>query len=307
VKQSARRIAIMLGIVIATTVVQWRTTQQVFEQQEHVASQRLMKMSAGLIERAHDMRDDLMIQNVIRTLGETPGMLFACVTNGENRILAHNQPSRLGETLKFNAGVPGTWSYILQEGNKPWGRLIFRISRGTLISAYARLLMVMILVAIILAVVFLLSVAQWQSKLSQKEHEKTELRALLDEETKNACSSEERRRATLQQNLVWLQDAVNQIPSAVLLLDEHQRVVAVNQRTRATLNIDGPENLIGVSWQDIPYLRESGQRLAESIEKPGITIQSSANDGGVTHNFMTTSRQDSRTGTWVTFFGVGSL
>jgi len=307
VKRGLGRVATVLGVVLVASAVQLKTAQQIFEQQERVASQRLMKMTAGLIEYAHEIKDDLMIQGITRALGESPGMLFACVIDGENRILAHNQPSRLGRTLKFGGRIPGTWSCLLQERNNPWGRLVFRISRGTLKSAHLRLLIVMILVAAILAALFLLTVAQWQSKLSQKELEKTELMALLDAETKKACSAEERRQASYRQNLIWLQNALDQNPNAMLLLDERQRIVALNQRATVVLSISRPSELVGTSWQDVPSLRDSGPLLVESIEKPGKSIRSLVRDGGLIYDFMTINQRDLCTGTWVTFLGADDV
>jgi PAS domain-containing protein len=296
------RIATVLGMVIITSAVQWNTAHATLEQEERLAAQRLMKMSAVLIERAHDIKDDLMIQGIMRALGDSPGMLFACVTDGENHIVAHSQPSRLGRTLIFDANIPGTWSCLLQEGNRPWGRLVFRISRSSFMSAYILFLLVVIFAALVLMGIFLFANAQWQALLSQREREKIELKALLDEETKKASAAEERQRVAYQQNLVWLQDALDQIPNAILLLNDRQRIVTVNQKAAAILSISGPGDLMGASWQDVPYLRDSGQLLAESIEKPGKTIRSSSSDSRDTHSFITTKREDLSNGTWVTFF-----
>jgi len=127
---------------------------------------------------------------------------------------------------------------------------------------------------------------------------------LLQAEKLKRNGSEKREQASALQNTMWLQEALEQIPRPLVLLDGRQRVAAVNAPAATLLEAGDPRDLLGKSWQDVPGLSSCGPSLVESLEAPGSAVRRiDGLSGRMTEFFSMSSKEGLSGGTWVRFLG----
>jgi len=279
-----RQDALLIGFIfLGLQTFQAGLLKRAMGQEENFLARRLASGLAGVLNQAHKMKDDLSIYQVVDALAKSPGIIQA-------RIVVQASPEM--------------YSYPLQDGAQTWGNLEFSISdhfSRTLIreqwlagTAAAAL----IWGALFLYLQFL------ERRTSGLQTQTAELEGLLQMEKLKRNDSEQRERSTLHQRAVWLQDALEQIPRPLLLLDGRQRVMAANSPAAALLDTGEPQDLLGKSWQDIPGLNDCGSSLVESLEAPGFPVRRiDGLSGRITEFFTMTSKEGSSGGTWVSFLG----
>ena len=67
------------------------------DQQNQQLVYRLGMSVAGVLNKAHQSKDDLTIYETISALAQGPGVVQACIIGPDDKIIAHKQPSRLRE------------------------------------------------------------------------------------------------------------------------------------------------------------------------------------------------------------------
>jgi len=99
-----------------------------FQEESLLGANRLQETATALIEKAHRLKDDLLMQETIQALARAPGVAFACVADKEGKVLSHNRPAEMGKAFQMPYSTEGLWMRPISEGQERWGTLIFSIS-----------------------------------------------------------------------------------------------------------------------------------------------------------------------------------
>jgi PAS domain-containing protein len=246
------------------------TLRQSLEVQNERAMRRLQKAISTIVERAHHGKDDVAIQETVHGLGEAPGVFFAAVVSKEGNFLAHSQPTLLGKP--FHRSRLPLAAYALHEGADRWGTLVFALSDPSVREGVVRQVMVWVLGGIFLWAAWVTRYWFWNQRLAKQEQEKADLSTMLEEQKRMLTREEGKREEMRRQWIFWLQSALEQMQEPVLLLDHTQRVVALSPSAGPILGAQGPEAIIGRSWQDMERLLPVGPALQQSLERPGTQV-----------------------------------
>jgi PAS domain-containing protein len=274
------------------------TADESLKMQSKLAQQRLQKTVSTIVERAHIAEDDLAMQETIHGLGEAPGILFSGVVGKDGLFLAHSQPALLGKP--FHRTRLPVIACPLGEGISRWGILIYALLDPSARQGLVHQAVVCTVGALLFWAAWMVRGWNWRQTILKLEEEKIDLSKELSQRQANL--------ANLEKNLedaenLWaarLQEAVNKIPQGVIVLDQNQRIRAVNSQAASSLGIPPATMLLGKSWLDAPVLQTCGSALEKSLAAPDQTIEWPIQQTGLSLHFHGAGAQF--VGTWVTFF-----
>ena len=261
--------AIFLGLGLLTAA-QWFGTQQMMGDHESSLARRISRTVSPVLDHAHDFKDDLLLQQVVQATAQVPGISFTAIVDEENKILAHNEPAKLGQTLQSRVR-PGVWSYSLGTSQSPWGHLKFGLSDVSFRQRAIHESLLYILFLSVLALALLALSLINQKKRQEQKIRLDDLEALLNEATAFGQELESKIQQVQVRNQAVLQMVLCHFTVPVLLLDARQRILAVSEKAAQRLNIIQGQ-AYGKSWQDIPTLTASGSTLEQSLASPGKAV-----------------------------------
>lgn len=297
--QQVVRDALVIGVAfLGLQVLQAIGLREALDQQSRLLSHRLGICVAGVLNQAHQAKDDLLLYRTVLALAQSPGILRACIIDSENKIIAHRDPSRLGQTINVSEDPSGVYLISLKEGDKPWGRLVLSISDHFSRKLIRRQWMRGIMAAALVWGLLFLYLQFLEKQASGLRSELEELKGLLEREKRRLNASEERAQLATLRAAASLQKAVLSVPEPVLILDPQQRLAAINPEAMSSLGIAKDHALIGKSWHEIPILESCGTGLERSLAFPGQSVLCPSKTGDVQLRFGTDA--DGLTGTWVT-------
>jgi PAS domain-containing protein len=294
------RDALLVGLaLLSLQAFQAFLLQGALKRQDQILVRRLGTTVAGPLNRAHKANDDISLYQMVNALAESPGVLVSCIVDPEGKIIVDPKPARLGRTLDTPpAGSPRS-GFTLKDGAKPWGRLVLSLS-----DRYSRKLLrrQWLLGTMAAGLVWLILFLYWQvlerrtSGLRTQVHE---FSGQLGEEKRKLAAAFEREQVAILQTSAYLKRAVDQAAGPLMVLDHHQRVLAVNPAALARLGIGGAAQILRKSWHEVPGLEACGAGLERSLAIPGQPIDCSASSGELRVVFETDLT--GLAGTWVRF------
>jgi PAS domain-containing protein len=270
-----------------------------FAAENHLDARRLEETAASLIEKAHRLKDDLLMQEIIQALARAPGVALACVVDGEGKVLSHNQPAELGKPFQLPPLAGKLWTRPLRQDQERWGTLIFTTSVSSTRKFWLEQLLLQIGLAGLLWLCFVGRSLAWERQLQKAQAALVDSEALLAEEKGKQARQEERYQESQRAGLKWLQSAVDSAPQGLVLLDQRQRVVAANRRGARCLGLEEGTSLAGKSWHEVPRLGSCGNALEKSLASPGQPVEWSSEADDLRLQFETD--KDGISGTWITF------
>jgi hypothetical protein len=260
--------ALMAGFAIGNYCLMQNTLS--FENQ--LTARRIESCLKEVLEHAHHLQDDLVIQSAIKGLAEGPGIVFGTLVNPDGNIMADGQPAELGQAFRmprFSGDRVAVWSSVLKTGVHPWGTCYFGLSKATLRNSLERQLFLSLFWILGFSVWFLWVWSGWDKALKASQTQLEEMALLVKEQTYDIEMLKKSHHEDETLRLSQIQSAADQFPEAALLLDHHQRLIAFNKRAQLLLErTEGPKGWIGYSWQDIPLLKHFGEALQQSMESP---------------------------------------
>ncbi len=298
-RQISIRGALIFLVLVMLSAVQWRGNSQLLDDHEVLSARRIVRFACALIDRAHQSKDDLLIQQTVQAVAQVPGVSFAAVVDVQNKIIAHSEPAKLGQTLRPRSRL-GLWSHSLESGREEWGKLVFGFSDSPFHQAVVRrsLLQLSLLFLAALAAFGFFIVSERNRQAQQARF--TDLEAMLAEEKNRVVQLEAKVQIISSQGQSWLMAAASRISYPVLFLDARQRLFAYNDAAAELLQFSPSEKILGKSWQDIPLLSGCGKNLTQSLSSSGRPISCVVRDGDLEIRFNTL--RSHYAGTWVSFF-----
>jgi PAS domain-containing protein len=293
------REALIAGILIAGWASAGMYVARAGLQKEsHLAAKRLAQLTGRFIEKAYRAKDDPAMQEAIQNLAKVRSVSMACVVDKEDRVLAHNRLSQLGKTFHLPRSSRGLWDFPLSREAERWGTLVFSLADQEARGAERRQALVALAGGLLLWLLFV-GWSLWQAKeRAELKSNASAVSTLLDEEKNRNRSLEERLQNSGQTWAFWLVRAIEEIPYPCLLLDQRQRIIAVNQRAVRELKVQGDSTVVGRSWLELPRLQECGEALERSLQAPGSVVElpHGAGQSGIR---LSTFGEGSRSATWV--------
>ncbi len=213
-----KRGVLKMGILIFFGVVFLSFTlchgvQGFVERHELSTARRLDRVAAFFILHAHQSNDDLLLQQIVQAISQVPGVSFAAVIDKDNKILAHSEPSKLGQTLRVRSGL---WVYPLESGRDEWGKFVFGFSdslfRQSAWRESAMQIFLMIIFAFAMVGIFIAAERKRQKIQSQT----ADLQMMLTEEKARSARLEAKAQSVFTQGQSWLSAAMNRISQPTL-------------------------------------------------------------------------------------------
>jgi len=250
-----------------------------------------------MIERSYHLKDDLAIQQVVTALGQAPGIYFACVIGPDAKMMAHSQPLNVGQIYRRADSPVAT--HPLAEGQKRWGTFVISASEKAQWRAWWREMALWGLGGVLLWLAWMARLLVWRRRVTEQEHRIADLMTMAEEQKQQARRDADKQSQSRALSAGWLQSAVDQLPGAMILLDERQRTAAVNSTAAGLLNGGGEAILPGTPWSDVPFLRTCGAALERSLRSPGAEVKVDLPTDGTILG-LTTLKDGA--GTWVALF-----
>jgi hypothetical protein len=294
------REAVLMGVLVIGGL--WASAgllQKGLEAENRLGAKRLEETATLLIEKAHRLKDDLLMQGTIQALARAPGIALACVVDRDGTVLSHNRPDELGKTFRMPSPTGNLWTRPLHEDQESWGTLIFTTSTAGVHKVWLEQLLLQIGLGALLWICFVARCLVWERQLKKAQAELMECEALLAEEKARYPRLEKRFQDIQLAAIAWLQKAVDQLPFSLVLLDQRQYVIVANQSAFIRLGADSAASLAGKSWHEIPLLAPCGDILEQSLASPGRLVEWSGENGDLRLTFETDSGDSP--GTWVVF------
>lgn len=262
--------ALLLSLA-ALLAIQWQGHRKLTRLHQDLTARRLEKMAAAFVEKGHRAGDDLLIEQAMQALASVSGVSFAAVADLENKTLAHSDPARLGQPLRWRTR-PGLRRYPLKEGRAAWGTLVFGLSDPLFQRAARRQLALHLLGLGGAGLLFFAAIARMRRDQRAGDQKAADLAALLEEEKQRQARGQAQLEAIHQRGVLWLQEALDQIPYPAALLDSQLRLAALNRRAGETFFKCAPETPVGKSWIEIPFFERMGPALERSLASPGREV-----------------------------------
>jgi len=290
--------AALSALVAAVLVLMsgW-SLHKVLERQKRYALERLQKPAVILIERSCHLKDDLAIQQVVSALGQAPGIYFAGVIGEDGKIMAHSQPANVGQLYR-RAGSPVS-AHPLSEAGKRWGTLVISASEKSLGCAWRHEMERWSLGGILLWLAWMARGLSWRNILIERDLRICDLSTMAEDQKQKEVRETEKQSQARGFWTAWLQYALGYIPVGTIILDQRQRVVAINPTATRLLNPGGEAMASGAHWSEVPLLQSCGATLERSLHSPGVEVKADLLIDGTVLGFTTLKNS---TGTWVTFF-----
>jgi len=281
------RDAILLALALAgLQTLQVALLKEALAKEEQAAAHRLAACAAGILNKAHRSKDDLLLSETLSSLDKAPGV-----------ILPHMEDSSGKPT-----GQTSSYSYVLRDGDQRWGMLNFSISDHLGRHLMRRAWMIGAAAISLLWIALFFYLQRQEKRAASLCVQVMELQGMLETEKFKRKEAEKREERGVIQCLAWLEMALAQIPRPLLLLDGRQRLAAMNTPAAVLLDATEPHDLSGKSWQDIRGLSACGPTLAESLEAPGRAIRQRDGSSGRAMEFFTMRLKEGLSGgTWVRF------
>jgi PAS domain-containing protein len=274
VKWKSALIESVLLILLTTCLLIFNTRmmKKETERLNSVVMKRLLKPVVALLEDAHRGKDDLQMQRVVAALAGAPGLSSVCVIDRESKILAHSEAARVGECWKKTSRSRASWGASLKEGSQEWGTVIFSMSdrpvqhwiqsdqRRTLVAAAVLLLFLLWRVWI------------WERKLAHLADRAADQEALIKEARAEQVRVLQQLGCHKAVSGTWLQEALARIPGPHMLLDDCQRIAAVNASALGLLGVSHPDQILGRSWYDLPLALQSINQIDETKSHTWIEL-----------------------------------
>jgi PAS domain-containing protein len=273
-----------LAAVVLVLLNGW-SLRRTFERQKRHALERLQKPAVLLIERSWHLKDDLAIQQVVTALGQAPGIYFACVIGPDGKVMAHSQPANVGQ-IYHRSDTPIA-AHSLAEGQKKWGTLVISASEKSQWCAWRHEVASGSLAGLVLWLAWMVRSLHWRRSLAEQEHRISDLLTLAEEEKQKVFRETERQSRAGALWTAWLQSVMELLPEGMVILDQRQRVVAVNAPAVRLLNAGGQAMLSGAPWSETPLLRSCGAALEQSLCAPGAEVKVDLPEDGVRLALMT--------------------
>lgn len=292
-------LAVLVLHIVGLTTAQYLFFEHSLADHQRWAACLVQKTIGRVAAHALQTNDDLILQEVIQGLSQSPGIVFSCITNTEGVILAHTQAAKMGQILKKPASTRGLWTGFFPDTIYPKGELIFQWSshQDQQWRDHQKGLLLALGLLTVLNMGGLCATWQWVLKketcrvvdllAAQKEYDHTLLR------WQELCSSLQKTRN------IWMQSAAEKINGPRILLDERQRIVVVNNAASQLFG-QSLEALRGLSWQQVPFLSSLGNALQSSLETTGQTFSVPIPDHTVTIQILSEKTSDGDTLTWIT-------
>jgi len=271
------RNALLAGMaIVGFLALQAAFLRNAFRQLDQLLVERLAHSVAEVLNEAHMAKDDLAIHHVLYALSKSPGVVQAFLIF----------------PLAPNVTPDG---YPLRDKSGPWGSLYLTVSdrltrrlvrKQLLMGAFASSFLWGILT------VFLYRV---ENRISDLCTEVAESRGLLELEKNKLGRSEEREGLALHQSSAALQATLKRLTEPLLLLNQQQRIWALNSAAAAQMNLGTLDTALQKSWHEIPLLAPCGKAIEQSLSTPGQPVEWPS--GGLRLRFETPD--DGSGGTWI--------
>jgi hypothetical protein len=268
----------------------------------------LLLATTHILEHAHKTKDDLLLQEMVHGLAQSPGVALAVVSDPQGIILAHGDPTRLGQSF-YPRKHPSN-QYVLARnlnmGGSNWGKIYLNLSSQTINQWFKVGLFVSGVGSVTLALWGLWFWRAWSSQFGDEVVRRKKLEALCQSQTQELHAL----RASFQKEVeawqLFLVRAVDQIAESVLFLDHHQRVAGISASAAKCLSAFGLEaNPVGKSWLEIPVLAQAGKAIQKSLESANQEVISDDSADAIPLRFMTNrSANGELLGTWVFIGGT---
>jgi PAS domain-containing protein len=272
--------------------------------ESRLGARRLEETAAILIEKAHRINDDLLMQETIQALAHAPGVAFACVVDRDGMVLAHSRPDQLGKALGLPALMGNSRRRPLIQDQKRWGSFIFSVSQSAARKSWFIQWLLQVGLGLILCFCYVIRIHLWEQHLQKAQEAGADYEAQLAEERNRHRLQEEIFQGSRSAMTNWVQSAVEHAAEGLILLDQRQRVVAANRLAALAVGLDDGASMIGKSWHEIPWLSACGKELERSLASPGNPVEWTSETGGLRLRFETEAGD--RSGTWITIWGLTS-
>jgi len=121
----------LLILSFSALVIGLQKLEKNMGREQRVSARRLGQAFLPAIRKAHRMKDDLALQEVLQAMATVPGVGYAGILDSDKRWMAHSQPSAIGQP--FTNRAKEDLSLTLQDANSAnWGTLLFSVSDKTL-------------------------------------------------------------------------------------------------------------------------------------------------------------------------------
>jgi hypothetical protein len=200
---------------------------------------RLVRSFEPLVQTALSAKDDLALQEYLAVLGKAPGLLHARLVSGRLEV------------------------QVSPHLRKKW---LWRLLRSSFIG--------MTICGGMLLVYF-----RWIHRAQAKSQRSLlEWQSMLALETRKRELAETHAEKSVRHNNAFLQMVMDYVDRPLILLDSHQRVIALTRASLKALNIQSSEEVVNKSWHEVPLLASSGLAIQESLRNPGKTVQGFSNN-----------------------------
>jgi hypothetical protein len=262
-------------------------------------ARRLALAASESIAHAHAANDDLALQSAIGALGRTPGVLFAAIVDKEGKILAHSDPSRLGQPAQRPGRTRESsdhWSFTLRDAEGAWASLRLGLADRSVVAAVRR--HAVRTGGATLGVTVLLGGLAWLWRRRERALTQIADDAGLRAEKSERLLADHLGRMTAERELYagWLAQALDRLPYPAMVFDGRQRIAACNGPARALL-LGGLEDPVGRFWHEVPALGSFASVFDQSLNTPGQPITYPLEDHGAVH--VESTQKNGVSGTWV--------
>ncbi len=265
--------AVLSGILLASALFFiTRDLRQGLRLQRNLEVERLESMAGALLDKAHQKRDDLAMQELVQAIGQATQVRQAYVSDLEGKVLAHSRLSQVGRLLELPRTQSNVWHVALRHNGESWGRLVLVLTADGYHTLCSRQVLVGLICCTLLWIAVMVGCLYEETELNRITTLASETRILLNE-SKIQCDRlvrhfEEAQKVSIKQ----LQDAVERMEAPSLLLDGRQRVIALNKKASEALGGLQREEVLNHSWQEIPALQAYGRALEASLLSPEKTL-----------------------------------
>jgi len=262
-------------------------------------ARRLERLIEPELQKAHRQQDGIALEEGVQVLSRIPGVSWAAVVDSDEKFMAHSRLSLLGKAWRGTPEAHDLWSFSLRNDQGRWGTLVFTLSGDGARSLWRRQVLWGIASCAGLWLGFVLWAGILNRRLAKLSAALAEGGTLLTEERdKNRCLDAAHQEARKVSEAL-LHATIDRVPGGMILLDQRQRVAALNQEAARHLNIQDGTSLIGKAWAEIPMLASCGAFLERSLQSPGIELEITESGD---EEALTIQTSADGSGTWVTLF-----
>jgi hypothetical protein len=225
-----------------------------------------------LLTKAHSSKDDLVLQEVVSAMAQAPGIVFACITDADDKVLANTRLTQIGKHIELPYGGDRIHSFPLKEESVRWGTLTFSLSETSTHKLWITESPTLLIFGLFLCFLYGIRLYLEERRLKKLRQALEDQTALWNEEKRQKSRLEHTLSDSLYQSKLCYKSVLEKIPEPMILLDSRQRLAAFNHLAAEVLDLSKNQNWDNATWQDIPWLCNQGKALGDSLQSPGVDI-----------------------------------